>query len=146
MAMVDLGVLSETDAGRFSPEEGVTGPTLADVLTRLSSSENGAHCLKSLAEAWQAEEVTFQNGDGWVMGLAGTSFQPERALTRAEFAQILNRLLGRTPACLENLMIGMPLWSDNLDVEAPFFLDMQEASSTHTALFCDGTEHWSGLG
>lgn len=145
-AMVGLGILSETEVGRFSPEEGVTGPALAAALTRLSSSGKGARCLSALAEAWQTEEVTFQNGDGWVMGLSGTCFQPERALTRAEFAQILNRLLGRTPACLDDLMIGMPLWSDNLDAEAPFFLDMQEASSTHTALFSGGAEHWSGLG
>lgn len=145
-AMADLGVLCETAPGLFSPEESVTGPALASALTHLAASEKGARCLKTLAEAWSAEEVTFQNGDGWVMGLSDACFAPERALSRAEFARILNRLLDRTPTCLEDLMIGMPLWSDNLDTEAAFFLDMQEASTTHTALFSGGAERWSGLG
>ena len=40
----------------------------------------------------------------------------------------------------------MPLWSDNLDTQAPYFLALQEAGTTHTAERLDSGEQWTGLG
>ena len=80
------------------------------------------------------------------MGLDGSTFAPDAPLSRARLAQILNRLLGRTPESLDSLQIGMPLFSDNLDTEAWYFLPLQEAAVTHTAAFVNGSEAWSGLG
>ena len=80
------------------------------------------------------------------MGLHGAAFSKEQALSRAELAVILNRILGRTPQSLSDLLVGMPLLSDNLDTEAPYFLAIQEAAIDHTAWVCGDGERWTGLG
>lgn len=145
-ATVNLGVLYGTQDGAFSPEGGVTGPELAAVLMRIAASKTAAKCLPELAEGWSALEPSFSAGDGWIMGLDGAEFDPDRPLTRAELARILNRLLVRNPASLDALLIGMPLWTDNSDTKAWYFLDMQEAGTDHTACPNADGEAWSALG
>lgn len=145
-AMVNLGVLYGTQNGTFSPETGVTGPELAAALMRVAASETAAGCLPELAESWSALEPSFSEGDGWIMGFDGAKFEPDRPLARAELAHILNRLLDRSPASLDALLVGMPLWTDNLDTEMWYFLDMQEAGTGHTACPDAGGEAWSALG
>lgn len=145
-AMVNLGVLYGTGEGAFCPEAGVTGPELAAALMRAAASETAREFLPELAAGWDAQTFCFEAGGGWVMGLDGTEFAPDRPLTRGRFAEILNGLLGRTPQSLDSLLVGMPLWSDNLDTEAAYFLALQEAGTTHTAERVGAGEKWTGLG
>ena len=145
-AMVNLGVLYGTGEGKFAPEAGVTGPELAAALMCTAASEIAREFLPELAAAWDAQICSFEAGGGWVMGLDGTRFAPEQPLTRGRFAVILNGILGRTPQSVDSMLVGMPLWNDNLDTEAAYFLALQEAGTTHTA-DPDGTgEKWTGLG
>lgn len=145
-ALSGLGILYGTPEGTFEPEKGVSGEMLAAVLMRIAASETGETAFPALAAGWRAQEISFEAGNGWVMGLDGTCFCPDEPLTRGRFAQILNRILERTPSSLESLMIGMPLWSDNLDTQGEYFLAMQEAAVTHTAACTAQAEHWTGLG
>lgn len=145
-AMVNLGVLYGTGDGAFCPEAAVNAPELAAALMRAAASETARACLPELAAGWDAQSFCFETGGGWVMGLEGTVFLPEQPLTRGRFAEILNGILGRTPQSLESLLVGMPLWSDNLDTQAPYFLALQEAGTTHTAERLDSGEQWTGLG
>ena len=75
-----------------------------------------------------------------------TMSELDASFARAELARILNRLLDRSPASLDALLIGMPLWTDNSDAEAWYFLDMQEAATDHTACPDAEGEIWSALG
>ncbi|MEW6182325.1 MAG: S-layer homology domain-containing protein [Bacillota bacterium] len=43
---------------------------------------------------WAKRSITFMNARGVVKGVSNTSFQPERAVTRAEFAALMLRTLG----------------------------------------------------
>ena len=138
-------MLGDTD-GNFRPNDGVTGEELSIILERVRAQDSGKEALAALSSGWAAQEVTFEAGNGWVMGLHGAVFSKEQALTRAELAVILNRILGRTPQSLSDLLVGMPLFSDNLDTEAPYFLAMQEAAIDHTARACGDGERWTGLG
>ena len=132
--------------GLFHPDEPVTGPELAWTLARLSRNEAAAAVWPSLKAGWEAQELSFAAGNGWIMGLDSGTFAPDTPLSRARLAQILNRLLGRTPESLDSLQIGMPLFSDNLDTEVWYFLPLQEAAVTHTAASGAGGEVWTGLG
>ena len=138
-------MLGDTD-GNFRPNDGVTGEELSIILERVRAQDSGKEALAALSSGWAAQEVTFEAGNGWVMGLHGAAFSKEQALSRAELAEILNRILGRTPQSLSDLLVGMPLFSDNLDTEAPYFLAMQEAAIDHTARACGDGERWTGLG
>ena len=132
--------------GLFHPDEPVTGPELAWTLARLSRNEAAAAVWPSLKAGWETQELSFAAGNGWIMGLEDGTFAPDAPLSRARLAQILNRLLGRTPESLDSLQIGMPLFSDNLDTDAWYFLPLQEAAVTHTAALEAGSEVWTGLG
>ncbi len=145
-AMAGLRLMLGGTDGNFRPEDGVTSEELAIILERVRAQESGKEALAALSSGWAAQEVTFEAGNGWVMGLHGAAFSKEQALSRAELAEILNRILGRTPQSLSDLLVGMPLFSDNLDTEAPYFLAMQEAAIDHTARACGDGERWTGLG
>ena len=138
-------MLGDTD-GNFRPNDGVTGEELSIILERVRAQKSGKEALAALSSGWAAQEVTFEAGNGWVMGLHGAVFSKEQALSRAGLAEILNRILGRKPEALSDLLVGMPLFSDNLNTEAPYFLAMQEAAIDHTARACGDGERWTGLG
>ena len=55
-------------------------------------------------------------------------------------------LLGRTPASLDALQLGMPIFDDNRDARAWYFLPIQEAAVTHTAAQSGAWEQWDALG
>ena len=145
-AMAGLRLMLGDAEGNFRPDDGVTGEELSIILERVRAQEAGKAALPDLASGWAAQEVTFEAGNGWVMGLHGAVFSREQALSRAELAILFNRILGRNPESLSDLLVGMPLFSDNLDTEAPYFLAMQEAAIDHTACCQNGGERWTGLG
>lgn len=144
--LANLRVMLGFPDGYFRPQDGVTGPELSIILERIRASDAGRNAWPALASGWEAEDVTFEAGNGWVMGLFDGVFQKDRAFTRSELAALLNRLLGRKPQSLSDLPIGMPLFSDNLDTENASFLALQEAAVDHTAELTNGHEHWTGLG
>lgn len=145
-ALVKLRLMLGGTDGRFRPDDGVTGQELSIVLERVRASEVGREALPELAAGWSAQSVSFADGNGWVMGLHDGVFSKEQALTRAELAQIFNRILGRSPENLSDLLIGMPLFSDNLDTRTQYFLALQEAVVDHTAKVAGDHEIWTGLG
>lgn len=145
-ALARLRIMLGFADGYFRPERGVTGQELSIVLERIRASEAGRAAWPALASGWDAEDVTFAAGNGWVVGLFDGVFQKDRAFTRSELAALLNRLLGREPEALSDLPIGMPLFSDNLDTASASFLAMQEAAVDHTAEVTNGHERWTGLG
>ena len=145
-AMAGARLMLADASGCFRPDDGVTGEELSIILERIRAQEAGKRALPELAAGWTLQEVTFEAGNGWVMGLHGTEFSREQPFTRGELAAVLNRILGREPESLSDLLIGMPLFSDNLDTTAPYFLAMQEAAIDHTAEKTGAHERWTGLG
>ena len=141
-----MGLMDTRQDGRFDPDGPVTGPELARTLTRLAGDEAAGAVWPSLRAGWEAQEISFAAGSGWVMGFDGERFDADRALSRAELAVILNGLLGRTPSSLDDLQLGMPVFEDNRDAQAWYFLPVQEAAVTHTASLTGAHERWTGLG
>ena len=82
----------------------------------------------------------------YLAGYPDGTIRPEAPVTRAQLAQILNALLGRTPASLDALQLGMPIFDDNRDARAWYFLPIQEAAVTHTAAQSGAWERWDALG
>lgn len=145
-ALTHLGCMTADADGRFHPTDGVTGQALALTLSAIAQSEAASAAFPALASGWIAQEITFEAENGWVMGLQDGVFAPDEPLTRAQFAAILNRILDRAPESLEDLMIGMPLFSDNADTNAWYFLPLQEAATGHSYAKKDHGERWTALG
>ena len=132
--------------GLFHPDAPVTGPELAWTLARLCENEAAAAVWPELSQGWAAQEISFAAGAGWVMGFDGQTFDADAPLSRAALVRILNGLLGRTPSSVEDLQIGMPVFSDNRDTEKWYFLPIQEAAVAHTAARAGTDETWTALG
>ena len=86
--------------------------------------------IAGAASGWASQEVTFEAGNGWVVGLHGTEFSREQPFTRGELAALLNRILGREPESLLDLLVGMPLFSDNLTRRRRIFWRCRRRQST----------------
>lgn len=142
----ELGLLTGNSEGCFCPDDPVSRTDLALVLNLLVHTESASAALPELSACWQSADVSFSGGHGWVMGFDGQTFRPESPLTRAEFAQIWNLVLHRCPASLDDLLVGMPLWPDNSDAAAWYFLHIQEAATDHTAAQTGAGEQWLALG
>lgn len=145
-AVSSLGLMKGTPDGTFLPDRGLTGQELCVVLERLKQSDAAGRLLPELKEGWARQEITFAAQNGWVMGLHEGVFEVGHPLTRAEFAEIFNRILGRTPETLASLLVGMPVFADNADTKTPYFLAIQEAAIDHTARCDEAGEQWYALG
>lgn len=68
------------------------------------------------------------------------------AVTCAQLAVILNGLLGRTLSSLDDLQLGMPIFDDNRDAQACYFLLILEEAVAHATADAVEHERWVGLG
>ena len=82
---------------------------------------------------------------GWINGYPDGSFRPDRNVTRAELMAMVNRALGRTPKSAGDLLSGMKTWRDNANVNAWYYLDVQEATNDHTYTKSGTHETWKKL-
>ena len=83
--------------------------------------------------------------NGWMTGYSDGSFRPDRNVTRAELMAMVNRALGRTPKSADDLLSGMKTWRDNANVNAWYYLDVQEATNDHTYTKSGTHETWKKL-
>jgi nucleotide-binding universal stress UspA family protein len=68
--------------------------------------------------------------NGWVEGYNGL-FRPDDYITRAEAMTLVNRVLHRLPETEHDLLEYMVIWPDNMDVNAWYYLAVQEATNSH---------------
>lgn len=145
-ALTDLRILTGKTDGKYHPSDGVSRRELAGVLAQIAWTEQGRRAFPDIAAYWSAQELRFDAETGWASGLTDGVFRPDEPLTRGEFSAIFNRILERQPDALEHMMVGMTIWRDNADTSAEWFLDLQEASTTHSCRLTDAGEIWLGIG
>jgi len=91
---------------------------------------------------WAAGYINLIARLGWVAGYPNGTFAPDAHITRAEAAAIVSRALDRTPT-RSDLLPGMPQWSDNMDVNAWYYLYIQDATTSRNhEINANGTETW----
>ena len=87
------------------------------------------HAFADIADHWAADAIGIAHLQGWITGFDDGTFRPDQPITRAEVAALINRALGRLPQTAEDLLPGMLTWTDNLDIDAWYYLYIQEASN-----------------
>ncbi|MBQ1264703.1 MAG: hypothetical protein IIY04_04725 [Oscillospiraceae bacterium] len=153
--------------GTIRPHEIVTKEMLAQILLRLMPYEPQedaffdvpptrwsykAVCMVTELGIMHAEHGYFHPTEPVYAGELARALSckipcdAEKPITRAELAKILNQHLHRQMQSADHLMLGMPTFSDNLDANAWYYLDLQEAACTHTYEFAPNGELWTGLG
>ncbi|MHA6481717.1 S-layer homology domain-containing protein [Paenibacillus sp. strain BS8-2] len=78
--------------GSFAPERGVVRAEIAAILSRLyTSTANDKNVSYSDVSAsfWAADAIETVTNNKWMIGSGDNTFQPNKEITRAEFAQLL---------------------------------------------------------
>ena len=132
------GLVNGYPDGTFRPEEPVARAELVKMAAACFGITRAANPFPDVSAAhWAVEAISFAAAKGWVDGGEDGAFQPEREVTRAEAAKILNRATGRIAQVRQ---VDMPYVDVPEDHWA--YHEIVEASVTHNHRFTAGGEDW----
>ena len=131
----NAGLFTGLPDGTFRPRRSITRAEFATVVARWARvSDTGEPLFNDIAGHWAQYYVNAVARNSWVQGTDGLGgpFHPDRAITRAEAAAMVNRMLNRLPLSPDDLLDGMLTWPDNANPEAWYYLYIQEATNSHS--------------
>ena len=147
--MANAGVLTGMPDGTFQPQRAITRAEFAVVMARFFEGlpMEGANMFPDIEGHWAAAEINAAARMGWITGFPNGNFAPNQAITRAEAAALINRILGRLPRTVSDLLPGMTTWADNANTNAWYYLYIQEASNSNEFVMqADGIHKtWTAL-
>jgi len=132
-----LGALNGYEDGTFKPDSTITRGELAAISARFARQMNmgGTEAVDfvDISGHWANSDILIAAEVGWVSGYPDNSFKPDDAITRAEFITLANNVLKRAPETVDDLIAEeMIAWDDNANVEAWYYLAIQEATNSHS--------------
>ena len=85
--------------------------------------------------AWYYGYVNDLSNRGILNGYTDGTFRPNQNIKRAETFAMINRVLDRVTESNSDLLPTdqMNMWSDNMDFDAWYYRDVQEATNNHKA-------------
>lgn len=134
--MSSMGIVKGCSDGTFQPNAAITRAELAAIAARFAKLMDMAPTndliFSDVAGHWAQADIQYAAAIGWVNGYPDGMYRPEQNITRAEFMTLVNRMLGRAPETAEDLLHDdMVIWADNADVNAWYYLAVQEATNSH---------------
>ncbi len=143
--LVAAGVLEGYGDGTYLPNEYITRAELTKIAVSFYGTHAGAEShLSDVSEHWAEKFVESAYDYGFIEGYPDGEFKPDQFITRAEAMKIVNRTLGRTPD-KDYLLDGMIEWPDNMDTDAWFYAEVQEATNSHDYTVENGHEVWTAI-
>ena len=129
--MTKAGVIQGYTDGYFRPRASITRAEFAAIAVRFFQVVyEGEDLFKDIDEHWARDYINRAGYANIIQGYEDGTFHPDRNISRAEAVTIVNRVLGRKPD-KDNLLPNMITWPDNLDEDAWYYADMQEATNSH---------------
>ena len=131
-----MGIVAGYEDGSFRPDAPITRAEFAAIAVRFFENDNVDYEEDLFTDIegseWFADAVAAAKEHGIIGGYPDGSFQPNKAITRAEACAIVNRTVDRIPD-KDHLLSEdeMRTWPDNSDTDAWYYADMQEATSGH---------------
>ena len=131
--LAKLGIVNGRTADKFEPNEYITRAEFAAIFARFAEFDVSASELSftDISTHWAKEEIEEAAAYGWIKGYEDDSFRPDQCITRAETMTLINRVLRRLPETKDDLLAEAILWPDNSNVNAWFYLAVQEATNSH---------------
>ena len=141
----NAGVITDSRTGYFRPNDAITRAELAAMLAQFAEKKSAAIYFSDVSAGyWAANAIALTANLGWINGYPDGTFGPDKTVTRAELMAMVNRATGRAPKSTGALLSGMKTWKDNADTARWYYLDVQEATNSHTYLGAP-TETWTSL-
>ena len=141
----NAGVITDSRTGYFRPNDAITRAELAAMLAQFAEKKSAAIYFSDVSAGyWAANAIALTANLGWINGYPDGTFGPDKTVTRAELMAMVNRATGRAPESTDALLPNMKTWKDNADTARWYYLDVQEATNSHTYLGAP-TETWTSL-
>ena len=129
--MANAGILDGYEDGSFHPNGYITRAEFATIAVRFFDlSYQGEDLFPDIDGHWAQEYINQAADAGIIEGYPDGTFGPQKQITRAEAVTMVNRTLDRHPDP-DHFLKDMLVWPDNLDTEAWYYADMQEATNSH---------------
>ena len=139
-------IVDTETGGFFRPNEAITRAELAAMLAQFAEIKYAdSYASDVSANHWAAKAIAICTKLGWINGYPDGTFRPDQKITRAELMAMINRALERTPSSTSDLLTGMKIWRDNANVNAWYYIDVQEATNAHTYTKSGSQETWTSL-
>ncbi len=144
--LAKLGVVEGRTETTFVPNANMTRAEFATMFARLAEFEYVAeNKYGDMDNHWAKAFVEEVDAYGWIAGYEDDAFRPDNNITRAEAMTLINRVLQRVPENADALLEGMTIWTDNADVNAWYYLAVQEATNSHEYEVKGAYEVWTKL-
>ena len=130
-ALAGMGVITGRTDGTFAPAQNITRAEFAVMLVRFAGTtgeQGGEVTFSDISGHWAESAIRAAAAQGWVKGMSDGTFRPDDSITRAEAMAMLCRMLGCEPASAAELPENMPVFADNADTGAWYYLYVQEAA------------------
>jgi len=129
--MANAGILDGYEDGSFHPNGYITRAEFATIAVRFFDlSYQGEDLFPDIDGHWAQDYINQAADAGIIEGYPDGTFGPQKQITRAEAVTLVNRTLDRHPDP-DHFLKDMLVWPDNLDTEAWYYADMQEATNSH---------------
>ena len=129
--MANAGILDGYEDGSFHPNGYITRAEFATIAVRFFDlSYQGEDLFPDIDGHWAQDYINQAADAGIIEGYPDGTFGPQKQITRAEAVTMVNRTLDRHPD-QDHFLEDMLVWPDNLDTEAWYYADIQEATNSH---------------
>ena len=144
--MAKLGIVNGGADGYFRPNDPITRAEIAAMIARCDGNSYGSAYtnFSDVKGHWAASYIARAYELGWINGY-GSTYEPDKYITRAETVAILNRVLNRAPQTTSDLLSGLNTFND-VSVTSWYYLDVEEAANSHTyTRKTNDYEYWEKL-
>lgn len=148
--MTKAGIVDGYPDGTFGPDAPITRAEMAKIISLFAKLDKSESRFSDIAGHWAEAYIRLAAGNGWIAGYPDGTFGPQRNITRAETATMINRVLERVPSAESRLLSRdvMQIWPDANPGDW-FYLAMQEATNSHdyerNAKWAAADEQWTAL-
>lgn len=139
--LTNAGILNGRPGNLFAPTDSITRAEFAAIAARFFEVEVEIErdYFSDIADHWANYEINRAYILGLVEGYPDGSFRPDQPITRAEAMTLMNRVLERAPD-KDHLLENMIRWPDNMDPDAWYYADVQEATNSHAYVWAENCE------
>lgn len=131
--LTNAGVINGYTDGTFRPNAPITRAELATIIARFAKLDVNTKTFSDINGHWAQKSIELAAGNNWINGYDDGTFRPNNNITRAETFAMINRVLDRQTESVSDLLptSEMNMWSDNLNENAWYYKDVQEATNYH---------------
>lgn len=131
--LTNMGIIKGYTDGSFQPNKSITRAELATIIARFAKLDVNTKTFSDINGHWAQKNIELAAGNGWINGYEDGTFRPNNNITRAETFAMINRVLDRQTESVSDLLptSDMNMWSDNMDADAWYYKDVQEATNYH---------------